>query len=233
MLDIHVEEYRGTAGKHDPRRSNLFSRTNGFSFSDPDNGSLRTSTATTDKLGIRLGQVHSTGHEIDLTELHHSTLLLPTHGRLDARSKQAEHTCRHGEALLFGPNRRTTRTVSESDRQFEATVLLFPTDVVVENVERQAFERVGSLLEAGLVVDQSDTLGRPFLKFCDFLSSAVFGNSTALGNSKHLRSMEGLLIELYSELILRLAEKKRRSGTNISRLALCGKSRRIHARQTG
>ena len=68
MLDIHVEDYRGAAGNNDPRRSNLFSRTNGFSFSDPDNGNLRTSIATTDKLAVRIGRVCSTGHEIDLTE---------------------------------------------------------------------------------------------------------------------------------------------------------------------
>ncbi len=212
MLDIHVEEYRGMTGKNSPRKSNLFSRTNGFSFSDPENGSLRVSSATIDKHGIRIGRVLSTGHDIDLTELCHSTLLLPTHGRLEARSSMHEHNCRDGQALLFGPNKRITRTVSESDRQFEATVLLFPIDAVAKAVDRKALERAGNLLEAGLMVDRADTPSRPFLKFCDFLSSAAFGNSAAAGSSKHVRCMEALLLELYSELILRLAEKNGDKG---------------------
>ncbi len=206
-LNVHVEEYRGSAGKSDARRSNLFSRTNGFSFSDPCNGHLQTSTATTDKLGIKIGRVRSTGHEIDLTELNHSTVLLPKQGRLEARSRRAEHACEHGEALLFGPNRRTTRAVGESGKHFEATVLMFPDDVLKMKLDRQALERTVDRLETGVTVHQSDASGVPFLKFCDFLSTAIMSGSALLGDRRHMQAMEAMLIELYGEFISRLAEE--------------------------
>lgn len=206
-MDIHVEEYRGSTGKNDARRSNLFSRTNGFSFSDPSNGHLRTSSATTDKLGIKIGRVRSTGHEIDLTELNHSTILLPTQGRLEARSCRAEHNCRQDEALLFGPNRRTTRAVSETGEYFEANVLLFPTDVLLANLDRTAFEKTGGLLETGVTVQHSNAHALPLLKFCDFLSASIMSGSAALGDRRHMQSMEAMLIELYGEFISRLAEE--------------------------
>lgn len=220
-MDIHVDEYRGSAGIHDARQSNLFSRTNGFSFSDPCNGHLQTSTATTDKLGIRIGRVRSTGHEIDLTELNHSTILLPKQGRLEARSRRAEHGCRQGEALLFGPNRRTTRAIGESGGYFEATVVLFPTDVLIAHVDRQALEKTGDLLETGVTVHHTDALSVPFLKFCDFLSAAIMSESAALRNRRHVQGMEALLIELYGEFISRLSEK------NGSRKALSAGARYV------
>ncbi len=204
-MDIHVEEYRGSAGRHDARRSNLFSRTNGFSFSDPCNGHLQTSTATTDKLAIRVGRVRSTGHEIDLTELHHTTVLLPTRGRLQARSRRAEHNCKPGQALLFGPNRRTTRAVSENGERFDANVLLFPTEVLTANLDGRASEKTADLLETGVNLQRTDTAAPPFLKFCDFLSSAIMSGSAAVTDRRHLQSMEALLIELYGEFISQLA----------------------------
>ncbi|WP_337659802.1 helix-turn-helix domain-containing protein [Anderseniella sp. Alg231-50] len=206
-MDVHVEEYQSLPGLNDARRSNLFSRTNGFLFSDPGNGHLTTSTATTDKFGIRIGRVRSTGHEIDLTELNHSTMLLPVQGLLEARSRRAEHSCRQGEALLFGPNRRTTRAVSEGGEHFEANVVLFPTDVLMANLDRQALERTGDLLESGVAVHDADAASVPLLKFCDFLSAAIMNGSAALGNRRHVQTMEALLIELYGEFISRLAEK--------------------------
>lgn len=207
MLDIQVEEYRASTGESDARRSNLFSRTNGFEFSDSANGFLRTSSATTDMLGIRIGRVHSTGHEIDLTELYHSTVLLPQQGSLEARNQRAENSCDHGGALLFGPNRRTTRAVASSDEPFEANVLMFPTDVLKSSLDKQVLDNTGNILETGVAVDEADPLSGPFLKYCDFLVSAVFSDSAALSNPRHLRGTEALLIELYGELITRLAEK--------------------------
>lgn len=207
MVDIHVEEYQGSTGRNDARRSNLFSRTNGFSFSDPCNGHLQTSTATTDKFGIRIGRVRSTGHEIDLTELNHSTILLPTQGRLEARSRRAEHNCMQGEALLFGPNRRTTRAVSEAGEHFEANVLLFPTEMLAANVGRPALENTAGLLEAGVTVHHEDASNGAFLKFCDFLSTAIMSRSAAMEDRRHMQGMEAMLIELYGEFISRLAEK--------------------------
>lgn len=207
MLDIHVEEYQCATGRSDARRSNLFSRTNGFSFSDPCNGHLQTSTATTDKLGIRISRVRSTGHEIDLTELNHSTILLPVQGRLEARSCRAEHNCRQGEALLFGPNRRTTRAVSEAGERFEANVLLFPTEVLLANLNSQAREKTADLLETGVTLRHKDASSVPLVKFCDFLSAAVMSESAALRNRRHVQGMEALLIELYGEFISRLSEK--------------------------
>ncbi|MGB5216504.1 MAG: helix-turn-helix domain-containing protein [Anderseniella sp.] len=168
---------------------------------------MRTSMATTDKLGIRIGRVRSTGHEIDLTELNHSTMLLPIQGRLEARSGRAEHSCRQGEALLFGPNRRTTRAVSETGEHFEANVLLFPTDVLMANLDRRAFEATGGLLETGVTVQHSNAQALPLLKFCDFLSAAIMSGSAALGDRRHMQGMEAVLIELYGEFISRLAEE--------------------------
>jgi len=206
-LHIHVEEYRSPAHGGDARRSGLFSRTNGFSFSDPGNGHLQTSTATTDKLGIRVGRVSSTGHEIDLTELNHSTILLPVQGRLEARSCHAEHSCRQGEALLFGPNRRTTRAVAETGERFEANVLLFPTRMLKANLDTQTLEKTGGLLETGVTVHHADTSSAPFLKFCDFLSTAIMSDSAMLRDRGHMRQMETLLMELYGEFISRLADE--------------------------
>lgn len=163
--------------------------------------------AATDRFGIRIGQVRSTGHEIDLTELNHSTILLPVKGRLEARSRLAEHSCRQGEALLFGPNRRTTRAVSEGEEHFEANVVLFPTDVLMANLDRQQLERTGNLLESGVAVHEADSASGSLLKFCDFLSTAILSGSAALGSHRHVQAMEALLIELYGEFISRLAEK--------------------------
>lgn len=205
-MDIHVEEYRGSAGGNDARRSNLFSRTNSFSFSDPGNGHLKTSTATTDKLGIRVGRVRSTGHEIDLTELNHATVLLPLRGELQARSRRAEHSCRQGMALLFGPNRRTTRAVSEDGERFDANVLLFPTEVLATSLDRQALENTSDLLETGVMVRDTNAAGLPFLTYCDFLSTAIMTGSAAVGNARHAQAMEALLIELYGEFVSQLAE---------------------------
>lgn len=206
-MHIHVEEYRASAYRSDARRSGLFSRTNEFSFSDPGNGHLQTSTATTEKLGIKVGRVSSTGHEIDLTELNHFTILLPVQGRLEARSCRAEHSCRQGEALLFGPNRRTTRTVAESGERFEANVLLFPTGMLKANLDTQTLDKIGGLLETGVTVHHAETSGAPFLKFCDFLSTAMMSGSAMLGDRRHMQQMETLLIELYGEFISRLAEE--------------------------
>ncbi|MEO9873343.1 MAG: helix-turn-helix domain-containing protein [Anderseniella sp.] len=206
-MHIHVEEYQGSAHGSDTRRSGLFSRTNGFSFSDPGNGHLQTSTATTDKLGIKVGRVTSTGHEIDLTELNHSTILLPVKGRLEARSCRVEHSCRQGEALLFGPNRRTTRAVAEAGERFEANVLLFPTGILTANLDGQTLEKTGGLLETGVTMHHANTSGAPFFKFCDFLSTAILSGSAMLGDRRHMQQLETLLIELYGEFISRLADE--------------------------
>ncbi len=108
---------------------------------------------------------------------------------------------------MFGPNRRTTRAVSETGAHFEANVLLFPADVLRANLDRQAFEKTGDLLESGVTVHSSDALGAPLFKFCDFLSTAIMSGSAALGDRRHMQGMEALLIELYGEFISRLAEK--------------------------
>ncbi len=108
---------------------------------------------------------------------------------------------------MFGPNRRTTRAVSEAGEHFEANVLLFPTEVLLANLNSQAREKTADLLETGVTVHHGDASGVPLVKFCDFLSAAIMNGSAALADRKHVQGMEALLIELYGEFISRLAEK--------------------------
>lgn len=97
--------------------------------------------------------------------------------------------------------------MSESGERFEANVLLFPTEVLLANLDSQAREKTADLLETGVTVHRKDASSVPLVKFCDFLSAAVMNGSAALADRKHVQGLETLLIELYGEYISRLAEK--------------------------
>ncbi len=114
---------RGDAGGVD-----MFSDIRSFAFSDPRTGSLQTRFGTLGSAGATLWRIHSSGHTIELSERKHVTILLPLRGRVDVRTGAQELGAATGEALIFGPNRRTTSVRPLSAPRYEALAVLVPSD---------------------------------------------------------------------------------------------------------
>lgn len=206
-LTLHVEEHLESAGTRASVRSQMFSRTNKFQFDDQDNGFLQTRTATVDARGTRLSLVRSTGHSIDLTEINNISILMPMVGSLNVATHDSEFSCLPGEALLFGPNSRKTRTSNDGDRLFEANVILLPLNTLSDAGDRAATRIADSLLQSGIRVSVSDELCAPFLKYCDFFCTAFSNESAAVSDPRFCESSVLLLGELYQELVSGLSDR--------------------------
>ncbi len=206
-MTLRIAEYNESAGKKYSIQSQIFSRTNQFRFADRENGFLQTRTATLDALGTRLSLVRSTGHQIDLTEFNNISILMPGVGDLNVATHDSEFRCKAGEALLFGPNRRKTRTNNDGENQFEGNVALLPLKAFSETEDRTVFRTIGPLLQSGLHVSAKEELFVPFLKYFDYFCSLIFEGSVAATNPKLCEHSVVLLYELLHELALGLSAR--------------------------
>lgn len=109
-----------------------------------DNGYLTTDLLKFDEIGMALGRVTSSGHEIEVTESKNITLLLPYAGRLDVRIGARDVQVISGRPMAFRPTQRHTRASVDRSGTFRATTLQVP------------MQRLRSLaLRCNLPVDQA------------------------------------------------------------------------------
>lgn len=86
-------------------------------------GTIRTEVVRLEELGITLGRVVSTGHEIELKDSGNFTFLMPSAGRLDILVGGNEYRAIPGGPLVFRPTERRTRASPMFARRFRATTL--------------------------------------------------------------------------------------------------------------
>lgn len=110
--------------------ASLFAQRHQFNFHVGPNRYFNTEIASFGTL--RLGRVTSSGHTVRLTETEHLTFLLPRRGSLDVSTRTDHFFARTGGSLVFGPNSRLTRAVSEQGGRFQALALLIPAREAAE-----------------------------------------------------------------------------------------------------
>jgi AraC-like DNA-binding protein len=85
-----------------------------------------------------IGEVFSTGHDVDVNEPLSASLVVPLHGRLTSETNGTSLRASAGEALLFSANRRRTQVERTAGDWFVGVPLIFPTRRL-----RAAAERIG------------------------------------------------------------------------------------------
>jgi AraC-like DNA-binding protein len=163
MPSFDYREYKGPQGRELAMEPGLFTETRAFALSH-QGGRMTTETASLDN-GIKVSRVVSSGHYIDLTETQRASIILPTRGRIDVATEDAEFSAVAGEGLVFGPNSRRTRVVAPRGDLYAAMVLLVPTWLLSANgadgprpLREGRLRRASGRLLGGLVDDLSVVL---------------------------------------------------------------------------
>lgn len=116
--------------------SRLFSNPNRMVMADRPKVLARVSRF--DLGGLTVGEVISSGHEVDVSEYLASSLVVPLCGAIECESKAGFVKATTGEALFFSPNRRHTRVSAGKSTAFKGIPLIISTDLM-----RAAFDRLG------------------------------------------------------------------------------------------
>lgn len=98
--------------------------------------------------GLTVGEVISSGHDVDVTEYMANSLIVPLSGAIECESKTGLVKAATGEALFFSPNRRHTRVSAGKAPMFKGVPLIISTDLM-----RAAFDRLGLGLPAAIEFD--------------------------------------------------------------------------------
>lgn len=98
--------------------------------------------------GLTVGEVISSGHEVNVSEYMANSLIVPLSGAIECESKTGLIKATTGEALFFSPNRRHTRVSAGKAATFKGIPLIISTDLM-----RAAFDRLGLSLPAAIEFD--------------------------------------------------------------------------------
>lgn len=109
------------------RQSIMFDETHRLSVSGAA-GSVTTELLRMDSIGMTLGRVQSSGHEIELKENSNVTLLIPSAGILDIRVVDRDYRADRGRPIVLRPTERRTRASTIVGARFRATTLQVSMD---------------------------------------------------------------------------------------------------------
>jgi AraC-like DNA-binding protein len=126
---------------------------------DGEQGFITTELLKIGTVGLALGRVVSTGHEIELSDAENLTFLLPRAGRLDIRMGGHDYSLSSGCLMALRPGARRTRASAGAAGTFAAATLQVRFDRMRELAEEahvsleRVFARDGVALggEAGLL----------------------------------------------------------------------------------
>lgn len=115
-------------------RGHLFSSRNALQLADHPNAEARVSRFGLERLTV--ANVRSTGHDVAVSEVSHTTVIVPLNGRLISSASSAEVQAHTGGILVFPPNRRQTRVVPDGASPFDAITILVPQSEIREALLR-------------------------------------------------------------------------------------------------
>lgn len=126
---------------------------------------------------VVVGDVRSTGHEVEVSEPFGVSILVPLSGRIvsvacgDTRGASAG-----SGALMFSPNRRTTRVVAPKGDEFHAVPLIIPFSEVSKTAERMgvSLRQMRRAMSFSFELDiGSQKVSDELVSFCRVLHSEV------------------------------------------------------------
>jgi AraC-like DNA-binding protein len=133
---------------------------------------------------ITVGEVRSTGHEVEVNEHMGLSLVIPLKGRI--LSMSGDNTNRahanHG-ALLFSPNRRTTRVVAPKGGEFLGLPLVIPFNEIAGTAERMgiSLHQIRHARSFGFELhQQSQPISAELVALCKTLHSEIIRGSRRL-----------------------------------------------------
>jgi AraC-like DNA-binding protein len=157
----------------------------------------------------RLFRVSSTGHQIELFEAEHTTILLPRRGTIEVETAKCTFVARAGETLLFPPNLRATQVVPDKSGLYECDCLLVPTaaasdDGAAGRLRPHAVE----LAFSGNLAERHDA----GLRGCiNFLTTEGAKPDSSLRHAAVRRAASALVQELLGELVDRFDDDGERN----------------------
>jgi AraC-like DNA-binding protein len=125
MFDYRSMRHTGQSIAQGRRNSLMFGALDSLTLPD-ETGQIDIAALQLGTDGPKVVRLQSSGHQVDLTEDRHATLLLPRQGRLSSQVGDAQWHTSHGKALLFGPNSRSTQVTGP----FDALALIFPHEAM-------------------------------------------------------------------------------------------------------
>ena len=110
------------------RDRDLFSRPGAFALHDADAPEAHVSRFNLEALTI--GEVLSTGHDVEVREPIGISLVVPKRGRILSSTSDASFLAEVGDALLFSPNKRNTRVERCGQDKFLGVPVIVPAEVL-------------------------------------------------------------------------------------------------------
>jgi len=129
------QHYKSTASWE--RNRSLFSGSDRLRLIDAPNARARVSRFNIE--AVTIGEVLSTGHEVEVSEPMAVSLIVPIRGRITSTTRSNQIRARAGEALLFSPNSRKTMVESAGAREFLGVPVLIPAGALEQTAERLGF----------------------------------------------------------------------------------------------
>ncbi len=116
-------------------RESLFSSPDVFRLSDKAQGKATISKYSIGNMVV--GQVRSTGHEVEVRESFGVSIVVPLQGYLRSSANRKEHEAlANVSALLFSPNRRKTEVFSPNGDEFLGVPVVVPFSEIANAAER-------------------------------------------------------------------------------------------------
>ncbi|MDK3074302.1 helix-turn-helix transcriptional regulator [Sedimentitalea sp. JM2-8] len=105
-------------------RGYLFSSRNSLQLAECRNAEASVGRFGLD--GMSVANVRSTGHDVAVSEVMHTTVIVPLTGKLISSTLSEETQAHTGGMLVFPPNRRQTRVIADKNGRFNAVNILIP-----------------------------------------------------------------------------------------------------------
>lgn len=126
---------------------------------------------------VVVGDVRSTGHEVDVAEPFGVSLLVPLQGKIESVACSETRVAHAGSsALIFSPNRRTTRVVAPQYGEFRAVPLIIPFSEISRVAERMgvSLRQIRRAKSFSFELDRgSQAISDELVGFCQLLHSEV------------------------------------------------------------
>lgn len=162
-------------------------------------GFVATELLKIDDLGLALGRVASTGHEIELKDNGNFTVLMPHTGHLDVLVGGREYRVISGRPLVFRPGERRTRAESVLAARFRATTLQISADRV--RALALANDLSADRLFGDDVNDLSGAIGQYLAPHLPQLADDVFARPESAVPRRVLGALDVLITEQLSEFM--------------------------------
>ncbi|SIS87461.1 Helix-turn-helix domain-containing protein [Roseivivax lentus] len=186
------------------RRGHLFSSKNALRLDERQGATAR--VARFRFPDIVVADVVSTGHQVDVTEVTHSTLLLPLHGLLTTETKVGRTRLPSGNIALFPPNQRITRVETHSAHSpYWSIVLLFAPSLLSQALQREGMKAgdAETLSRSEIRIDpKSKPQAVEFLHLIQSVHSEIARGAPSFKKQSHRLRWQDILFSKIADMLI-------------------------------